>query len=100
MEPPAEDAHVEVYYALPGRATCRRVKIERPVSLEFVIQQSGILEIHPEIDLSTNSVGIFGRKEALDYQVRAGDRVEIYRPLLADPKQARRARAKTQKSQD
>ena len=58
------------------------------------IRASGFLERFAEIDISTQSIGVWGRRCALDARVRGGDRVEIYRPLAADPKEARRLRAR------
>ena len=90
----AETIAVEVVYA---RADVQRLlEVEVPVgaSLREVIERSGLLQQCPEIDLDRDPVGIFGRVLALDTQVTAGDRIEIYRPLQADPKEARRRRAK------
>jgi hypothetical protein len=57
------------------------------------IERSGIIERFPEIDLAKNKVGIFGKLAKLDKVLQPGDRVEIYRPLIADPKEARKKRA-------
>jgi putative ubiquitin-RnfH superfamily antitoxin RatB of RatAB toxin-antitoxin module len=57
------------------------------------IEVSGILERFPEIDLKINKIGIFGKVAKLDTLLTEGDRVEIYRPLIADPKEARKKRA-------
>ncbi len=84
---------VEVSYALPERQTVRALEVEPGVTVEEAIRASGILEEHPEIDLKENKVGIFGKVTRLDTVLRDGDRVEIYRPLIADPKEARRRRA-------
>lgn len=67
-------------------------------SVRDAIAQSGLLEQHPEIDLTVNRVGIFGRLCSLDTIPRHGDQIEIYRPLVADPKKARRKRAGTRKA--
>ena len=61
--------------------------------MEEVINESGILTHFPQIDLSKNKVGIFGKITKLTNTVRAQDRIEIYRPLIADPKEARKKRA-------
>ncbi len=61
--------------------------------MEQAIRESGMLREFPEIDLARNAVGVFGERVALDSPLRDGDRVEIYRPLALDPKQARRRRA-------
>ena len=88
---------VEVVYALPQEQY--RVHLQVPVEskVEAVIHQSGILYRFPEIDLSHHQVGIFSRLVKLDAQVVAHDRIEIYRPLLADPKEIRRRRAEQAK---
>ncbi|HFQ4994844.1 TPA: RnfH family protein, partial [Vibrio vulnificus] len=66
-------------------------------TVEEIIRQSGVLEIYPEIDLGKNKVGVFSRLVKLDATVRDKDRIEIYRPLLADPKEIRRKRAEQAK---
>jgi len=73
---------VEVVYATPGRQTVRDA-----------IERSGVLAAFPETDLARSRVGIFGRLTALSAPLRDDDRVEILRPLAADPKDARRKRA-------
>ncbi|HEY9150862.1 MAG TPA: RnfH family protein, partial [Gammaproteobacteria bacterium] len=57
------------------------------------IERSGVLERFPGIDLATQKIGIFGKLNKPDYVLRPGDRVEIYRPLIADPKEVRKQRA-------
>ena len=89
----AEPVEVEVAYALPEAQTVLTVAVPAGASLEQAIRRSGILERFPEIDLSSNPVGIFSRKARLQDRVSAGDRIEIYRPLRIDPKAARRRRA-------
>lgn len=89
----AELIEVEVAYARPDRQVVLVVRCVPGVTIEQVILQSAILRRFPEIDLAHNKVGIFGRLCALDVPVRAGDRVEIYRALIADPKEVRRQRA-------
>jgi len=85
--------HVEVAYALRERQALVAVEVEEGATIEEAIERSGILEAFPEIDLQQAKVGIFGRPVALDEQIRGGDRVEIYRPLIADPKEVRRRKA-------
>ena len=85
---------VEVAYALPQEQTLLRIEVPAGTTLRGAIERSGILQRHPQIDLARDRVGVFGRVASLDDALRAGDRVEIYRPLLVDPKDARRARAK------
>ena len=84
---------VEVAYARPEVQVILRLKVARGTSVQEAIQHSGLLERFPEIDLGENRVGIFGRLARLDAPVSPGDRVEIYRPLIADPKEVRRRRA-------
>ena len=85
---------VEVAYALPDRQVVVPVRVEAGTRVVDAIRQSGILRRFPEIDLSDSKVGIFGRRVPVDQVLLASDRIEIYRPLLADPKVARRQRAR------
>lgn len=84
---------VEVAYALPDEQIVLPVEGEPGMTVKEAIEQSGILELHPEIDLAKNKVGVFGKATKLDAVLYPGDRVEIYRPLIADPKEARKKRA-------
>jgi putative ubiquitin-RnfH superfamily antitoxin RatB of RatAB toxin-antitoxin module len=88
---------IEVAYATPQRQALLRVAAVPGCTLRQAIERSGILDEFPEIDLERCRVGVFGHLRQLDDPVQAGDRVEIYRGLQADPKQARhqRARAKS-----
>ena len=88
-----ETLHVEVAYALPDQQTLLRVQVRNGATVREAIEQSGVLVTHPEIDLASNKVGVFGKLAKLDAALREGDRVEIYRPLLADPKEVRKLRA-------
>ena len=85
-------ATCEVCYALPGRVDSVAVKVQPGLTILEAIEASGVLARHP-IDLKRNRVGIFGKLKPLDALVRAGDRVEIYRPLVVDPNSARLRRA-------
>lgn len=69
------------------------VESAEPLTAQQAIEASGILQRFPEIDLKTNKIGIFGKAAKLDVVLTEGDRVEIYRPLIADPKEARKKRA-------
>lgn len=89
---------VEVAYATPSRQEVIEIAARPGSTIEQVIRESGLLERFPEIDLARNRVGIFGEIVSLRDPVRDGDRVEIYRPLLADPKEARRRRAERRTS--
>ena len=84
---------VEVLYALPHEQTLLSVEIAQGTTLADAIKISGMLEKYSEIDLASNKVGIFGKLSKQDVVLRDKDRVEIYRPLLADPKEVRRTRA-------
>ena len=85
---------IEVAYATPQRQALVAIEVAPGCTLRQAIERSGILAQFPEISLERCKVGVFGRLRQLDDTVEAGDRVEIYRPLTADPKQARRLRAK------
>ena len=84
---------MEVAYALPDRQVIVVVEVAPGATLEDAIRASGILQQHPDIDLAKNKVGIFGKLGKPGDSLRDGDRVEIYRPLIADPKQVRKQRA-------
>lgn len=84
---------VEVAYALPNEQLIVPIKVENGTTAEQAIHASGILNKFPEIDLAINKVGIFGKAARLDTTLRHMDRVEIYRPLIADPKEVRKQRA-------
>ena len=89
---------VEVAYALPNQQTLLSLDLPVGSSVEFAIQQSGLLNRFPEIDLAQNKVGVFSKLVALNTLLRDRDRVEIYRPLMADPKEIRRQRASAAKA--
>ncbi|KLV04490.1 hypothetical protein ABT56_15280 [Photobacterium aquae] len=91
--------HVEVVYALPHIQKVIRLTVTPDTQVQDIIEQSGVLEQHPEIDLKQNKVGVFSRNVRLDATVHDGDRIEIYRPLLADPKDIRRKRAEQAKQE-
>lgn len=89
----SEHFQVEVAYALPDMQVILPVEVEEGTTLRQAIERSGLLNRYPEIDLAVNKVGVFGRLAKLDETLRARDRVEIYRPLIADPKEVRKQRA-------
>ncbi|MCG6900653.1 MAG: RnfH family protein [Gammaproteobacteria bacterium] len=89
----ADTIPVEVVYALPDRQTLLALEVASDATIAAVIEQSGILKQFPEIDLGENKVGVFGKLGKLTDTLHAGDRVEIYRPLIADPKEVRKQRA-------
>ena len=84
---------VEVVYAFPGGFDRSQVELAPGATLREAIARSGVLARHPQIDLERQKVGVFGQACALDQPAADGDRIEIYRPLAMDPKQARRQRA-------
>jgi len=88
---------VEVAYALPAQQIIISLCVPPTSTVQTAIELSGILTQFPEINLNHNKVGIFGQLVALSQTVQAGDRIEIYRPLLIDPKQARFLRVRKKK---
>lgn len=88
---------VDVVYALPERQYVRQVKLAQGCNVEQAILASGLLELRSDIDLTSNKVGIYSRPAKLGDVLNHGDRVEIYRPLIADPKELRRQRAEKAK---
>ncbi|HZQ74510.1 MAG TPA: RnfH family protein [Burkholderiales bacterium] len=85
---------IEVVYAWPGGLDACRVELAAGATLRQAIAASGLLARHPEIDLRRQKCGVFGKLRALDAALREGERVEIYRGLAVDPKEARRRRAR------
>jgi uncharacterized protein len=89
----SEEIEIEVVYALPHEQLIVPLKIKLGTTVAQAIECSGVLEKYPEIDLTQNKVGIFGKLTKLHAVLRNKDRVEIYRPLIANPKEVRRKRA-------
>jgi uncharacterized protein len=90
---------VEVCYALPDAQTLIAVELPAGATLQQALDASGILKRFPSIDLKTQKVGVFGKLKPLDTVLVDHDRVEIYRPLLVDPKVSRQRRVeKTRKA--
>ncbi|QOL25296.1 RnfH family protein [Thalassotalea sp. LPB0316] len=89
---------VEVVYGTPKKQELLTVSVAEGIDVEQAIHESGILDIFPEIDLSVNNVGIWNRSVKLSEQVKDLDRIEIYRPLIADPKEVRKRRAEQAKA--
>ncbi|WP_455425464.1 RnfH family protein [Dryocola sp. LX212] len=87
------DICVEVVYALPQKQYLRRVSLPAGSTVEQAIIASGLLELRSDIDLAKNKVGVYSRPVKLSDVLNDADRVEIYRPLIADPKELRRQRA-------
>lgn len=87
---------VEVAYALPEKQSLIQLEVQPGTTVGQAIEQSGIREVYPSMEIS--DVGIFSKKATLDQPLQEGDRVEIYRPLIADPREMRRKRARDEKS--
>lgn len=86
--------NISVAYATEQKQVEIPLLVEKSCTVAIAIKRSGILAEFPEIDFAQNKVGLNAKLVKLDALMQAGDRVEIYRPLLIDPKAARRARAK------
>jgi uncharacterized protein len=89
----AESIRIEVAYAKPERQDIVRLTLPAGSTISQAIEASGLLQRYPEIDLAKTKVGIFGKLSRIDSALRERDRVEIYRPLIADPKEVRKQRA-------
>jgi putative ubiquitin-RnfH superfamily antitoxin RatB of RatAB toxin-antitoxin module len=85
--------HVEVVLAMPGRQELIALEVVAGSNIADAIARSGLPGMFEGFELDPEKVGIFGQKASLDQVLRDGDRVEIYRPLIADPKEVRRQRA-------
>jgi len=90
----AERIKISLCYASGPNPLLRAMEVDAGTTIGQAIEQSGMLQDAPEINLVTMPVGIYGKKKTLDTVLQARDRVEIYRPLIVDPKNARRRRAK------
>ena len=84
---------IEVAYATPEKQKILECIVEKGTSPRNAVKQSGIVGVFPEIDPENCDLGVFGKAVAEDYELAEGDRIEIYRPLIADPKEIRRQRA-------
>ena len=94
----AGSLRVEVVYALPERQWLVEVSLPAPATARQALAASGLLQHHPDIDPDRVTLGVFGAVVAHDHELRDGDRVEIYRPLLIDPREARRALARQRRT--
>ena len=90
---PSANIHVEVVYALPQRQELLKLELPAGSTLLNALERSGLAEKYPEIDLVKGKFGIFAKLSKPDTVLRDQDRVEIYRPLIADPKEVRKKRA-------
>ncbi|QJD93446.1 RnfH family protein [Duganella dendranthematis] len=88
----AETFAIQVCYASDGAQFLRDLQVPAGTTLEQAIGLSGVLQEVPGLDLSQLQTGIYAKKKPLDTMLRAHDRIELYRPLIADPKHARRRR--------
>jgi putative ubiquitin-RnfH superfamily antitoxin RatB of RatAB toxin-antitoxin module len=93
---PNSKIKIEVAYALPDRQKILQIEVFPDTTMHDAVLQSGIREIFPSIDPDSDPMGIFGKlvKNPAQQMLREGDRIEIYRPLIIDPRQARINRAK------
>lgn len=92
-----EQISIELVYALPQEQTLLAIDVDEGSTIEEAIRESGIMLSHPEIDLKKNKVGIWNKAAKLTQVLEEGDRIEIYRPLIADPKEVRKRRAEKAK---
>lgn len=90
---------IEITYALPNKQTLLSLFVAPDTTVKEAIEQSGILQLHADIDLIKNKVGIWYKTTKLTTLLKAGDRIEIYRPLIADPKEVRKLRAEKAKEE-
>ena len=89
----ASKISIEVAFATPAKQMIVECRVDPGTSPREAARLSGIDRHFPEIDLDASDLGVFGKAVAEDYELRDGDRIEIYRPLIADPKEIRRQRA-------
>lgn len=85
---------IEIAYALEDKQIVLTQKIESSVKPRDALKASDLLEYFEDLDLENIDIGIFGKAIKEDYSLQQGDRIELYRPLIADPKEVRRLRAK------
>jgi len=88
-----DSINIEVAYATPEKQLIRAVNVDAGTTIGAAIVQSGIMMDFPDLELEGAAVGLFGKTAAMTTVLSDGDRVEIYRPLIADPKEVRRKRA-------
>ncbi|MBP0597134.1 RnfH family protein [Herbaspirillum sp. LeCh32-8] len=87
---------VQICYAAPGLQVLKDVQVGQGCTIQQAIVDSGLLREQPAIDLSVCKVGVYGKLKTLETALRQHDRIEIYRPLIADPKESRRRRVTKQ----
>lgn len=84
---------IEVVYPLPHEQILFQLEVESGMTIRDGIEASGVLSHYPELDIDVMKVGLFGKMAPMKTVLRAKDRIEIYRPLIADPKEVRKQRA-------
>lgn len=89
----AENIRIDVCYAMADKQELVGLNLDQGTSLQQALEASGLLEKYPEIDLKKNKFGVWNKLSKLDTVLRDRDRIEIYRPLIADPKEVRKQRA-------
>ncbi len=89
---------IEVVYALPHEQILLKLQLPQHTTVAEAIRLSGVMEKYPDIDMDKNKFGIYGKLTRADVVLRDKDRIEVYRPLLADPKEVRRKRAEEGKA--
>jgi len=87
------EVNVEIAYALPEEQILIDVSVRSGADIKDAVLKSGVLKLYPNLDVENMQVGIFGKLAKMNYMVRERDRIEIYRPLIADPKEVRRRKA-------
>lgn len=90
--------NIEVVYALPDEQKLYRQQLHEGATIAEAVKRCGILDAYPQIDLAANKLGVYGKLVKADTVLRDRDRIEIYRPLMADPKTVRRKRAEERKT--
>lgn len=91
---------IEIAYGLPDRQYLRAMQVPEGTTARQAVLQSSLDQEIPNLDLASAPLGIFGKRVKDDTVLRTRDRIEIYRPLLIDPKEARRRRVQNQETED
>ncbi len=94
-----EKIQIEIVYGVPNKQKLLTLMVDEGCSVEQAIHESGMLTLFNDIDLAVNKVGIWNRAVKLSNILEDLDRIEIYRPLIADPKEARKKRAEKAKDE-
>jgi putative ubiquitin-RnfH superfamily antitoxin RatB of RatAB toxin-antitoxin module len=97
MNNQADKIHIEVVYGLAHKQELLSLSLDKGTTVEQAIKTSGIIDLFPEIDLAENKVGIWNKTVKLSTVLEDFDRIEVYRPLIADPKEVRKRRAEKAK---